>query len=330
MSHPVVKRLTAPLAVLLLTGASAFAVDTQLLNLVMPDAQVMAGINVVNAEISPFGQYILTKVTTTDQTGLQDFIKHAGFDPTKDVSEILAASAGNAQTPSGLLLVKGNFDLSILLASLQKETGVTVAAYGPATLVTGGNDTKVPHAVAFLNGTIAIAGDVASVKAAVDRSASPKPLASPALAAQVQTLSMNYDAWSVSIASLSALIPGGASTAVAGGASQPLMLVKNIVSANSGVKFGANVQFAAQAVADTPANASSLADIVKMLAGLAAMSTAGQNNEGAAIAALLQSVQVTTDNTAVNIAATVPETQLEAVLNAATVKKADAAKARKM
>ena len=328
MFHPAVKRLAAPLAVLLLTGASALAVDSQLLNLVMPDAQVMAGINVVNAEISPFGQYILAKVTATDQTGLQEFIQHAGFDPTKDVSEVLAASAGNMQTPSGLLLVKGNFDLSTLLASLQKETGVTVGAYGPATLVTGGTDTKTPHAVAFLNGTIAIAGDVASVKAAVDRSAGPNSLASPALAAQVQTLSTTYDAWSVSIASLSALIPGGA--AAAAGASQPLMLVKNIVSANSGVKFGANVQFAAQAVADTAANATSLADIVKMLAGLAAMSTAGQNNEGAAIAALLQSVQVTTDNTAVNIAATVPETQLEAALNTATVKKADAARARKM
>lgn len=326
MSHPVVRRLAAPLAVLLLTGASAFAVDTQLLNLVMPDAQVMAGVNVVNAEISPFGQFILAKVTATDQTGLQEFIKHAGFDPTKDVSEILAASAGNASAPSGLLLVKGTFDLSTLLASLQKETGVTVAPYGPATLITGGNDTKVPHAVAFLNGTIAIAGDVASVKAAVDRSSSTNSIP-PALAAQVQTLSMNYDAWSVSNASLSALIPGGA---IATGTSQPLQLVKNIQSANSGVKFGANVQFAAQAVADTPANATSLADVVKMLAGLAAMSTAGQNNEGAAIAALLQSVQVTTDGTAVNIAATVPETQLEAVLNAATVKKANVAKARKM
>ena len=327
MIHPDVKRLVAPLAILLLSGASAFAVDSQLLNLVMPDAQVMAGINVVNAEISPFGQYLLTKVTTNDQTGLQDFITHAGFDPTKDVSEILAATSGNTSAPSGLLLVKGNFNLSTLLASLQTSKGATVTNYGSATLITGTNDTKIAHAVAFLNGTIAIAGDVASVKAAVDRSAGANSI-TPALAAQVQTLSTTYDAWSVSIASLGALIPGG--VAASAGAAQPLQLVKNIVSANSGIKFGANIQFAAQAVADTPANATALSDIVKMLAGLAAMGAAGQNNEGAAIATLLQSVQVTTDGAAVNIAATVPETQLEAVLNAATVKKADAAKARKM
>ncbi|MDE3195869.1 MAG: hypothetical protein KGN84_05975, partial [Acidobacteriota bacterium] len=262
----------------------------------------------------------------TNQTGLQEFIQHAGFDPTKDVTEILAASVGNPSAPSGILLVKGNFNLSTLLASLQNEKNVTVTNYGPATLITTGGEVKIPHGVAFLNGTIAIAGDLTSVKAAVDRSGSVNAVA-PALAAQVQTLSSTYDAWSVSIASLGALIPGG----IAGNANtaQPLQLVKNIQSANSGVKFGANVQFAAQAVADTPANATSLADVIKMIAGLAAMSATSQNSPAAPLAAVLQTVQITTDGATVNIAATVPETQIETILNAANVKHA-AVGARRM
>ena len=43
------------LTVLASTGIAAGA-DTRLMNLVMPDARVVAGANVTNARISPFGQ----------------------------------------------------------------------------------------------------------------------------------------------------------------------------------------------------------------------------------------------------------------------------------
>ncbi|MDQ1471264.1 MAG: hypothetical protein QOJ99_2744, partial [Bryobacterales bacterium] len=85
-------RILVPGALLL--SASAFAADQQLLNLVMPDAQIMAGANVTTAKISPFGQYLLTQIGANDK-GLQDFITKTGFDPRQDVTEILAASTGN-------------------------------------------------------------------------------------------------------------------------------------------------------------------------------------------------------------------------------------------
>ena len=308
----------ALLATLTFCGATAFAADTQLLNLVMPDAQVMAGINVTNAEISPFGQFLLNKITAGDQ-GLQDFVQQTGFDPTKDVSEILAASNGNHATPSGLVLAKGNFNVSQFLSLIAADKNHQVSMYGAATLITS---TKASdnYAVAFLANSIAIAGDAASVKGAVDRGTGTTAI-SPALATQVQTLSTNNDAWSISIASLGALIPGGTTSPSANPvAVQTLQLVKNIQSANSGVKFGANVQFTAQAVADSPQNANSLADVIKMVAGLAAMSAAGQNGQGAAIGQLIQSLQVTATGATVNISATVPENQIEAILNASAEK----------
>ncbi len=321
-------RTGTALIVLAFCGASAFAADTQLLNLVMPDAQVMAGVNVINAETTPFGQYLLTRLTSNDP-GLQTFIAQTGFDPTRDVTEVLAASSGNPASHSGLLLARGSFNVTQLLAAISKDANHQVATYGGATLISNTKGTD-NFGCAFLGNSIAVAGDLTSVKAAIDRSSGVNSIG-PALAAQVQALSTSQDAWSVSVASLGALIPGGVGTASTNAiATQTLQIVKNIQSASSGVKFGADVQFTAQAVADTPQNATSLADVIRMVAGLVSMSAAGQTGEGPAIGQLLQSLQVTTSGATVNISASVPEAQIEAMLSA-QVKKADApARARKL
>ena len=40
---------------------AANAADTQLLSMVMPDAKVVAGVNVDSAKASPFGRYVLAQ-----------------------------------------------------------------------------------------------------------------------------------------------------------------------------------------------------------------------------------------------------------------------------
>ena len=95
----------AILASALFLSASAFAADTQLLNLVMPDAQIMAGMNVTTAKISPCGQYVLSQFRS-DEKGFQELIAQTGFDPRQDVSEILAASTGNLKADGGLVLAR--------------------------------------------------------------------------------------------------------------------------------------------------------------------------------------------------------------------------------
>jgi len=300
---------------LLATSGNAFAVDSNLLNLVMPDAQVMAGVNVTNSEATPLGAFLLAQMSANDQA-LQQLITQTGFDPRKDVTEVLAASNGNTAAPASLALSKGTFDVAKISAVAKPAQ---VSTYNGATLITLGTDGT--SAVAFLGGTIAIAGNLASVKAAVDRSSAVNSI-SPALAAQVQALSASQDAWSISLASLSALMPGAAktgTTAATGAdamASQALGLVKNIQSCSAGLIFGANVQFTAQAVADTPQDASALSDVIKMVTSLAAMGAAS-NKDAAAIAQLLQSLQVTTTGATVSLSASIPESQVEALLNSA-------------
>jgi hypothetical protein len=325
-------------AVLVLAGAAnTFAADPQLLNLVMPDAQVLAGINVTNAEISPLGTFLLAQISANDQ-GLQQLIAATGFDPRKDVTEVLAASNGNPAAPAALALSKGNFDVAKIVAAIGQKSTQQVSTYNGATLIASGSG---GGAVAFLSGgTIAVAGNIVSVKAALDRSSGVNSI-SPALATQAQTLSTTEDAWSVSLASLGALLPGmagtakpntdaGASTSGGGGmAGQALQLVKNIQSCSAGLKFGDTVQFTAQATADTAEDAGALRDVIKMVAALAAMG-AGNNKDVAAIAQFLQSLSVTTAGTTVNLSASVPESQIESLLQAALMPHATGTKAGKI
>src|SRR5215468_8327302 len=87
----------------------AKAADPQLLNLVMPDVKVLAGVNVEQAKTTPFGQYVLMQVQTNDQE-LRRLEELTGFDPTRDVRELLVASNAAGGENKGLFLARGNFD----------------------------------------------------------------------------------------------------------------------------------------------------------------------------------------------------------------------------
>jgi hypothetical protein len=302
-------RQTALLALTLLAGLPAFAVDPQLLNLVMPDARVLAGVNVTNARNSIFGQFMLAKIPAGD-AGFQKLISLTGFDPRQDLSELLMASAAQQGSKSGLVLARGNFDVAKITAALN---GQQPQNWDGAVLITSTN-AKDNGAVAFLNNSIAIAGDVTSVKAALDRQNNANSI-DPALGAKVQSLSEADDAWTVSIASPASLLPIGAAADTSG--NQITGILKNIQSSSGGLKFNdQNVNVSGQAIADTPQNAGALGDVIRLLATLAS-ANAGANAQAAAAAQILQSLQITTDGTAVNLALTVPESQLESFLNTA-------------
>src|SRR5450631_3442707 len=108
---------------------TARAADSQLLSMVMPDAKIVAGVNVDQAKASPFGLYVLTQMQSSN-SGLQQLIALTNFDPTRDVHELLAASNGTPgdKQPSGLALARGNFDTATITA-LATSKGATIEVY---------------------------------------------------------------------------------------------------------------------------------------------------------------------------------------------------------
>jgi len=295
---------------------TAFGADPRLLNLVMPDATTLAGANVTNTEITPFGQYLLGQLTASAGQELQSFITTTGFDPRKDVTEILAASSGNAASPSGIVLSIGNFPVQQITAAITAHSPtLSVQTYGGATLITNPSP-NATSSIAFLGGTIAIIGDTASVKAAIDRSAGVNSI-NPALAVQVQALSTTEDAWAVTDSPAASLIPGLASTGgtgTAGFASQIGQLFSSIQGSSGGIKFGSTVVITGQALTNSASNATSLAGILQAVVSIASMA-GGQDPQIAAFAQVLQGLKVTTDGSTINLALSIPETQLETLLN---------------
>jgi hypothetical protein len=284
-------------AILVATGLQA--ADPVLLNLVMPDAKVVAGINVQKAKTSPFGQFLLTQLPTGD--GLTQFSATTGFDPRQDLIEVLMAS--NTDKKSGLAIARGTFNIAQITAAVLKDGSHTVQTYNGAKLVVPTATTGDQHAIGFLSASIAMAGDVTSVKAAIDRSGSNNAI-DPVLAAKISGYSA-ADAWSVSIAPISSLHPADPKDV-----NNPISgALKTIQAASGSVTFASPVVISAEAQALTDQDATSLSDVLKFVVGMMA-----GNVDSAPFATLLQTLDVSTDHSTIRVKLSIPEDQLEQLI----------------
>jgi hypothetical protein len=290
-------RNAVPLAMLF--AAVLPAADPQLVSLVMPDAAVIAGVNVTQAKASPFGQYVMTLIAPHSQE-LQALVAVTGFDPRQDVSELLAASNGGAGSAAGLALARGTFAIETITAAA-KQAGAATETYQNIAILKAPNGIQ---ALAFLDSTLAVFGDLASVKAAIDRQSPDAQHLSAAVVARIGQLSGSGDAWVLSTVPLAGLHPPSAAPTVPG---LNLEALQQIQQSSLAVKFGDNVTVTAQALLDTPQNATTLAGLLQMLANMAQL----QAQKSPDVAALAKSLSIAASGSTVTVAFSIPEAQLQ-------------------
>ena len=291
------------IAVLITSFAGVLpAVDQQLLGMVMPDAKVLAGVNVVSAVNSPFGQYILAQMAPKEQE-FQMMAALTGFDPRKDLVELLAATNGVQGSNSGLALAKGTFNVSAITTAATSH-GAATEQYNGATIVTDPNS-KTPAGIAFLGSSIAVAGPLDQVKAAIDRQ-SKAPAIDSNLQNQANSLSGSQDAWFVSLIGPPPLqLPAGkGGTPVT---PVPANALQQIVGGSAGVKFGPNVVVTAQATADNAADATNIAGMLQFLQNMAKM----QADKNPQAAELANALTVSTSGNTINVNLTISQDQLQ-------------------
>jgi hypothetical protein len=246
---------------LVLFAGTLSAADKKLLNLVMPDVKVLAGVNVRGAAASPLGRYVLA-LTMERNRQFQQASTDFGVDP-HSLREILVASNSAPRYDMGIAIARGNFHPTTVIAKAV-DRGAVTEAYRSATLVT---DAKHTVGLAFLGSNLLITGDLASVKAAIDRAAAPWSMPA-ALSARIAQLSAADDAWVVSTVPASKLLP---TSAVAAGASRgvsPQNILQNVERMSAGVKFGKLALVSALAQADSPETALLLGDTLKLVVNL--------------------------------------------------------------
>src|SRR6266404_5576775 len=163
----------------LVAAATAMAgVDPALLNLAMPDAKILSGIQVDQSAASPFGQYVLSQMQL--DAGFLKFVTTTGFDPRRDLREILAAAA--------------------------TANGGTVTQYRGFNLLSSAEQGS-NSAVAFLDTTTAAMGDADTVKAAIDRRIAGSNFSGP-LAQKANEVSAVNQAWFATVTPLSEFLSG--------------------------------------------------------------------------------------------------------------------------
>ena len=294
-------RIFAAASLLSALPGSLLAADPQLLKLVMPDAKAMSDVNVAQVKLTPFGQFALGQLANED---IQKLIALTGFDPSKDLNELLCATNGTPNT--GIALATGIFDEGKIGALAAKDGAVTETYQGVTILV----DPKKGNAVAFFAGLMA-AGDIANVKAAIGRQSAPTTL-SQSLMDEIRMLGNTEDAWAlttVSPASLHPVAPTNKPETI-NGVTIPPNLFQQVQSGWAGVKFGSNITITAQAQTADATTATNLAGMLQLLQNFALMQ-AQQNPD---LAAFAKSISVTATGTAVNFSASLPEDQFQKLM----------------
>jgi hypothetical protein len=296
----------------LLASASAMAaIDPGLLNLVAPDAKVLSGIQVDQAIVSPFGQYILGQMQPSDP-GFLNFISTTGFDPRHDLREILASSSG--ANHSGLILGRGTFQVPQILAAATAKGG-TVTIYNTISIISGPGQNS--GAVAFLDNSTAAIGDLTSVQGAIDRRGASAPAVDPVLAQKAQDASASNQAWFATTTPLSDFLNGKVVNPNLNNLSQN-NLFQSILQSSGGVNFASGgVVISGDAVTSSAQNAQSLVDVLKFLVSMVA-----SNNTNTQFQSLANAATFTANGVIAHMSLSLTETQAEQLFTSAPKKTA--------
>ena len=287
-----------------LFAGSLFAADPGLVSLAMPDTQVMTGVNVEQVRLSPLGQVLLAQTGDLFAGGLEKLIQTTGFDPRRDLREILVSSNGQPASGSTIAMARGAFDVPKILETARAD-GATTDTYKGVPMILR----AARGSMAFPDSTVAIIGEAADVRAAIDRLSAPTAINS-ALAVQVNQLSTTEDAWFVSMAPLSQLQPKAPGASGAG--PDPFAILSKVQQASGGVKFGANAVVSLRAVSQTDQDAAALAAVLKAFASAGDLYFPKDTYTPAA--SLLKSLNATSDGPVTTVSLSVPESLIEEMI----------------
>lgn len=293
------------------SAPSFAAVDDGLLALVPPGSRIIACVDISQAKNSQFGQYMLNKVNTQDQS-FEDLTQATGFDPRRDLKAFVVASQGSTSrgAPGGngasqfALIARGGFDRGRIRASAQAK-GATIKSYHGVDLFIGGQNDQA-NAFAFMGGGIAVMGDVNTVQQIIANRGTPAAL-DGTLQRLIANVGPNNDAWFVSVlpgSYLASHIPQQANQPAAGEALQ------SILQSSGGIQFGDVVRLSFDAIARSAKDAQSLADVIRFVGSMAQMSR-DEGPAGDILASAVDQMTLQTDGDALHASISLPEKSLE-------------------
>jgi len=265
----ITRRILCPVLLAGLVCLPLSATDPSVYNMVMPDAKVLIGLDMDRVAKSGIGQQLFSRLDL-DTGEFRQLMDTTGFDPRRDLREVLVASIGESGHQGSIVIVRGAFD-ETRLAALTGVHGGTVQSYQGFRILSGkGGQAGKPSegSVGFLGNSLLLAGGSEDVKAAIDRHRS-GALLEASLASRIQSSSSRYDAWMISTtspASLSKQAPNSKSSKA-----MQVELLQAIESFSGGLRLGADsVDLTAEALTRSEKDAAALVDVFTFLIQMAA------------------------------------------------------------
>lgn len=306
-------------ALLALAAFPLAAADPALLDLLSPDSAVIAGMDIEKVRESPFGKYVFSTLSVS-QSDLERFTQLVGFDPMKDLREVIIASPTADMKADALILIRGMFDQSKLtgVAGLQ---GAAIDSHQGFRILSPPKSASrgvAAMSIALLPGGLAVGPD-AALRAALDRAAKGQSIGKD-LAARVQRASAEHDAWVLTQVSPSKFAPrmrNQRTPEVAGGAGVDKLLngslFQGIENVTGGLRFGANVVVAGQATARSDQDASALGDVVKFLSSM--VTSNAPADAPPALLTMLGTLQTSSEGRTFRFSMSAPQVELERLMN---------------
>ena len=175
-----------------------FGADFALQDYLPPDTKVVMGLRVRALTESSLFQETGTQQRKTLTESWTKLTAVTGFDPLRDIDEVLLTSPADRENAPALVVLRGRFNLDRLGAGAELYHGVAIQGGGK----------KGSGVLALLDATTALAGEAPVVKAAIDRRGQPVAY-DGALVARVASLRERFDLWGTGERPQGFVAPGG-------------------------------------------------------------------------------------------------------------------------
>ncbi len=287
------------LFLLLPAAAASAAVDAGLLDLVAPEATMLAGIRVQAALASPLGKLAFAQMQSAGagpgQPGriLQDFAAATGFDLASGLQEILIVTTGDrVTTPSNVVLLRGAFDPAKFSVFASKAGLATSTVNGTAVI-----QVDAATSVALLDSTTVAVAPVPFLTRVLERRAAGEHF-SGALARRALAASGTGELWFATATPLSQLVDTSLGNV-------PIPFLESIRELSTNIGLAADgVTITGELLTRSGQEAQSIA------AGLTLMTTLSRTPD----TDFLRQAQFSTEGALVRIALKIPEAQAERLL----------------
>ncbi len=288
------------LALFLVSGLAS--AGSSLLSWTPPDTGALIGINIEQIKATKLGQALFSQLNTGNPA-IQKWIDQIGFDPRRDIHEIVIMPSTTNPKGRVLFVVRGSFDLARLLAAA-KASGTAVSMYRGIPILTTRQNNPMnkqdePFSLACLNPSLVVGGDPESVRAAIDRRDEPGRLGA-ALTARAEQLSASNDIWLVGRAPAEPPAAKGSPMPGPFGAD----LFRSIQQFGGGVKFGPKLLLSADLVTGSESDANA------MLASLNALIALASASRKPGSMPALDDLKMYAEGKSIKIALAIPEEQI--------------------